>query len=108
VALVCEVVGDEYSKDTPNMYRVRPLDLLWGRDEGMEVGWVESVRSRFAEQAVAGETVLVVGRLEVDLRSWGYRVFLSGERTHLMASREALSGMWSGIVERVRALAGSG
>jgi predicted nucleotidyltransferase len=108
VALVCEVVDDEYSKDTPNMYRVRPLDLLWGRDEGMEVEWVESVRSRFAEQAVAGETVLVVGRLEVDLKSWRYRVFLSGERTHLMASREALSGMWSGIVERVRTLASSG
>jgi hypothetical protein len=25
-----------------------------------------------------------------------------------MASREALGGMWSGIVERVRTLAGSG
>jgi hypothetical protein len=59
----------------------------------MEVEWVESVRSRFAEQAVAGETVLVVGRLEVDLRSWRYRVFLSGERTHLMASRERLKSM---------------
>ncbi len=108
VALVCEVTGDEYSMDTPNMYRVEPLDLLWGREEGMEVGWVESVRSRFAEQAGAGETVLVVGRLEVDLRSWRYRVFLSGERTHLLASREALGGMWSGLVEKVMALGGQG
>ncbi len=108
VALVCEVTGDEYSMDTPNTYRVEPLDLLWGREEGMEVGWVESVRSRFAEQAGAGETVLVVGRLEVDLRSWRYRVFLSGERNHLLASREALGGMWSGLVERVMALGGSG
>ncbi len=108
VALVCEVTGDEYSMDTPNMYRVEPLDLLWGREEGMEVGWVESVRSRFAEQAGAGETVLAVGRLEVDLRSWRYRVFLSGERTHLLASREALGGLWSGLVERVMALGGQG
>ncbi len=106
VALVCEVTDDTYSTDTPNMYRVEPLDLLWGREEGMEVVWVESLRSRFAEQARAGETVLVVGRLEVDLRSWRYRVFLSGDGTHLLASREALGGLWSGLVERVRSLGG--
>ena len=27
VALVCEVTDDDYSMDTPNMYRVEPLDL---------------------------------------------------------------------------------
>lgn len=108
VAMVCEVLDDEFAPDTPNMYRVRPLELLWGREEGMEVGWVESVRSRFAEQARAGETALVVGRLEVDLRSWRYRVFLSGESAHLIASREALGGLWSGLVERVRRVGGPG
>ncbi len=108
VALVCEVLDDAYSKDTPNMYRVRPLDLLWGREEGMEAEWTESVRSRFAEQALAGETALVVGRLEVDLRSWRYRVFLSGDKTHLMASREALGSLWSGLFERVRSLGSPG
>jgi len=108
VALVCEVLDDVFAPDTPNMYRVRPIELLWGREEGMEVGWVESLRSRFSEQARAGEEVLVAGRLEVDLRSWRYRVFVSGERTHLIASRQALGDLWSGLVERVRGVGGQG
>ena len=48
---VFEVIDDEFSKTTPNLYQVGVIKVLDGRGEIRDVSQVVSMRSRFAELA---------------------------------------------------------
>ncbi|MCS7094296.1 MAG: hypothetical protein NZ988_00595 [Thaumarchaeota archaeon] len=74
--LLSEVTDDRFAITTPNAYGVRTIEVIRGPENASEVVRVESMRSRFSEAAYARETVLVSGRLEMDLLNDTYRVFL--------------------------------
>ena len=80
VVLTAEVTDDSRSIFTPNEYGIRVLEVVRGPEEGYRCGVLASLRSRFAEQAKIGESVRVSGRLEVDLKSWSYRIFIGNHR----------------------------
>ncbi|MCS7118074.1 MAG: hypothetical protein NZ957_04730 [Thaumarchaeota archaeon] len=74
--LLSEVTDDRFAITTPNAYGVRTIEVIKGPENASEVVRVESMRSRFSEAAYAQETVLVSGRLELDILTDTYRVFL--------------------------------
>ncbi|MEM3395554.1 MAG: nucleotidyltransferase domain-containing protein [Nitrososphaerota archaeon] len=78
--LVAEVTDDSYSIYTPNMYGIRVIEIIRGPEEGYRCRAVASFRSRFAEQARSGEVVKISGRLEYDLKSKNYRIFIGNHR----------------------------
>lgn len=80
VVLTAEVTDDSRSIFTPNEYGIRVLEVIQGPDEGYRCRVLASSRSRFAEQAKIGERVRVSGRLEVDLKSRSYRLFIGNHR----------------------------
>ncbi len=82
--LRAEVIDDTYAVYTPNMYGIRVLEVVRGPDECFRCRAVASFRSRFAEQAKNGEIIKISGRLECDLKSKNYRVFIGNHRDDYM------------------------
>lgn len=78
------VIDDSRSIFTPNQYGVEVSEVIEGIREAARVSEIASYRSRFAEQARAGEEVIASGRLEVDLRSWRLRILVGNDRDDLL------------------------
>ncbi len=85
--ILCRVVDSKLGKTTPNLYYVRVLNLVEGDDKARYVSQIISMRSRYAEIASAGDTVVVEGRLE-EVRYQDkkiYRIFVgNNERDRLI------------------------
>lgn len=62
--IICEVIGDKFAKTTPNLYRVKVIEVLSGGEDSWRIEAVMSMRSRFAELAEKGDIIEVEGRLE--------------------------------------------
>jgi len=85
--ILCRVVDSKLGKTTPNLYYVRVLNLVEGDDKARYVSQIMSMRSRYAEIASAGDTVVVEGRLE-EVRYQDkkiYRIFIgNNERDRII------------------------
>jgi len=78
------VIDDSRSIYTPNEYGIKVIEVLEGEPDAIHASEIFSYRSRFAEQAKEGDEVIASGRLEVDLRSWDFRLLVGNERGDML------------------------
>ncbi len=78
--LIARIMDDSYAIYTPNQYGIEVLRVLQGPEESYNIRRVVSFRSRFAEQARRDEEVRISGRIEYDLKSKSFRVFVGNHR----------------------------
>ena len=64
VEAVCRIHADSLSIFTPNMYEIEVVNVIEGSELAFQATYVTSFRSRYAEQARAGDTVKILGTLE--------------------------------------------
>lgn len=90
VTIEALVTDDEYSVFTPNRYDIDLIKVVAGELKSSMLTHVVSYRSRFAEQARAGEKIIVSGRLEKDLNTSELRIFLRNEEEDFIAVKNLL------------------
>jgi len=73
---------------TPMKLKVTVEEVLEGGEEAYRCVEVVSYRSRFAEQVFAGEYFKACGRLEIDLKTRRYRLFVGNAPSDYIVSEE--------------------
>ncbi|MCS7145751.1 MAG: nucleotidyltransferase domain-containing protein [Nitrososphaerota archaeon] len=75
---------------TPMKLRIRVEEVLEGGEEAWRCTEIASYRSRFAEQVLAGEPFAAAGRLELDLTSRRYRLFVGNRPDDYIVSETVI------------------
>ena len=92
VEVICRIYDDKLSIFTPNIYKVKVLNVFQGSDLAWYTLYLTSFRSRYCEQGKSGEIVRVRGTLEKinekDSGSSYYRIIVGVDNVDYMLKQK--------------------